>query len=224
MPKGGDRAHRGGLTESGLPVIEEGMNAEIAALEKEIYELGKKLAALRKEAEPVEVPDFTFQTQTGPVKLSALFAGKEVLFAIHNMGQACRYCTLWADGLNAFLPHLEDRFSVVLLSKDTPEAQQRFAHSRGWRFRMASHAGSTYAADQTVTPGEPDMPGIVCFVRDGTRILRKNAAEFGPGDEFCGIWPVLSLAGFDSETWTPQYSYWRKPEKKEMADGGENLR
>jgi predicted dithiol-disulfide oxidoreductase (DUF899 family) len=199
------------------------MGTEIAALEKEIYELGKKLAQLRKDAPPVEVPDFTFRTLTGPVKLSALFAGKDVLFAIHNMGQACRYCTLWADGLNAFLPHLEDRFSVVLLSKDTPEVQQRFGHSRGWRFRMASHAGSTYAADQTVTPGTPDMPGIVCFIREGDKILRKNAAEFGPGDEFCGIWPILSLAGYGEDNWTPQYSYWKKPERKDMEDGGADL-
>ena len=199
------------------------MNEEIRALENEIYEMSKKLAALRKAAEPEEVPDFTFQTLTGPVKLSSLFAGKEVLFVIHNMGQACRYCTLWADGLNAFLPHLEDRFSVVLLSKDSPEIQQRFAHSRGWRFRMASHAGSTYPADQTVTPGEPDMPGIVCFIRENSKILRKNSAEFGPGDQFCGIWPILSLAGLSDGDWIPQYSYWKRPTKEAMDDGGEGL-
>jgi predicted dithiol-disulfide oxidoreductase (DUF899 family) len=199
------------------------MNEEIRALENEIYEMSKKLAALRKAMEPEEVPDFTFQTITGPVKLSSLFAGKDVLFAIHNMGQACRYCTLWADGLNAFLPHLEDRFSVVLLSKDSPEIQQRFAHSRGWRFRMASHAGSTYPADQTVTPGEPDMPGIVCFIREGSKILRKNSAEFGPGDQFCGIWPILSLAGLSDGDWIPQYSYWKRPAKESMEDGGAEL-
>lgn len=199
------------------------MGNEIADLEKEIYELGKKLAQLRKEAAPVEVPDYSFQTLTGPVKLSDLFAGKDVLFAIHNMGQGCRYCTLWADGLNPFLPHLEDRFSVVLLSKDLPEVQQRFAHARGWRFRMASHADSTYATDETVTPGTPGMPGIVCYIREGGKILRKNRAEFGPGDEFCGIWPVLSLAGFGEDNWTPQYSYWRKPDAKDMDDGGQNV-
>jgi predicted dithiol-disulfide oxidoreductase (DUF899 family) len=200
------------------------MNEEIRALETEIHELSQKLAALRKAAEPEEVPDFTFQTLTGPVKLSALFAGKDILFAVHNMGQGCRYCTLWADGLNAFLPHLEDRFSVVLLSKDSPEIQQRFAHSRGWRFRMASHAGSTYAADQTVTPGEPDMPGIVCYLREGGKILRKNASEFGPGDEFCSIWHVLALAGYGEDNWTPQYSYWKKPDSKDMDDGGRDVR
>ena len=64
-------------------------------------------------APAVEVPAYRFQTLSGEVSLLDLFAGRDVLFAIHNMGQACRYCTLWADGLNGFLPHLEDRFAVV---------------------------------------------------------------------------------------------------------------
>lgn len=199
------------------------MNAEIQAMEQQLGELSRKLAKLRKEAPPVEVPDYSFQTLTGPVTLSSLFAGKEILFAIHNMGQGCRYCTLWADGFNGFLPHLEDRFAVVLLSKDAPEVQQRFAHSRGWRYRMASHGGGSYISEQTVGAGESNMPGIVCYQRDGSRILRRNAAGFGPGDEFCAIWPIVSLAGLDTEEWTPQYSYWKRPEPKAMDDGGQNV-
>jgi predicted dithiol-disulfide oxidoreductase (DUF899 family) len=220
LPEDPVASHR--LTPPSCTRYQSTMGSEIAALEKEIHELGKKLAQVRKDAPPIEVPDYTLQTLTGPVKLSELFARKDVLFAIHNMGQGCRYCTLWADGLNAFLPHLEDRFSVVLLSKDSPEIQQRFAHSRGWRFRMASHGLGAYAAEQTVTPGEPNMPGIVCYLREGGKILRKNAAEFGPGDEFCSIWPILSLAGFGEDNWTPQYSYWKKPAPKDMDDGGQN--
>jgi predicted dithiol-disulfide oxidoreductase (DUF899 family) len=152
-----------------------------------------------------------------------LFCGKDVLFAIHNMGQGCRYCTLWADGLNGFLPHLEDKFSVVLLSKDPPEVQQRFAHSRGWRFRMASHGGGAYISEQTVMSGEDNMPGLVCYVREKGKILRKSSVVFGPGDLFCSIWHVLSLAGIGVEDWTPQYGYWERPERSKMADGARNL-
>jgi predicted dithiol-disulfide oxidoreductase (DUF899 family) len=199
------------------------MSAEIDALEKQLGELSQKLAKLRKEAPPVEVPDYTFETLTGPVKLSALFAGSDTLFAIHNMGQGCRYCTLWADGLNGFLPHLEDRFAVVLLSKDSPELQQRFAHSRGWRYRMASHGGGLYMTEQSVIPGEGNMPGIVSYQRSGDKIVRKNRAVFGPGDEFCAIWPILTLAGLGEEEWTPQYSYWKRPDAKAMDDGGQNV-
>ena len=199
------------------------MGEEIQALEQQMMELGQKLAKLRKEAAAKEVPDYTFETLAGPVSLSSLFAEKDVLFAIHNMGQACRYCTLWADGLNGFLPHLEDRFSVVLLSKDRPELQQRFAHSRGWRFRMASHGGGAYALEQSVMAGESNYPGMVCYQRQGGKILRKNSTVWGPGDQFCSIWPILSLAGFGEDNWTPQYSYWQRPDAKDMDDGGQNV-
>jgi len=194
---------------------------EIQKLEKELYEMTLKLGELRKANPPTEVKNYHFQTLTGEVSLKDLFAGKDQLFAIHNMGQACRYCTLWADGFNSFLPHLESKFSVVLLSKDSPEIQRKFANSRGWRFQMASHGGSDYLKEQTVLPPEANMPGIVCYERKGDLIFRKNASVFGPGDEFCSLWNVLSLAGHSEESWNPQYNYWTRPEK--MEDGGQNL-
>jgi predicted dithiol-disulfide oxidoreductase (DUF899 family) len=201
------------------------MNQEIRAVEEEIGELTERLAILRRNATDTgDVPNYEFETPTGKVSLRDLFLGTQTLFAIHNMGQGCRYCTLWADGLNGFLPHLEDQFSVVVLSKDSPDVQQRFAHSRGWRFRMASHGGGAYISEQSVVPGETNMPGIVCYQKEGEKIVRKNSAVFGPGDPFCGIWHVLSLAGIGAEDWTPQYNYWNRPDPGSMDDGGRNLR
>ena len=69
---------------------------------------------------------------------------------------------------------------------------------------MASHGGGTYISEQSVVPGESNMPGIVCYQRKGANITRKNSAVFGPGDPFCGIWHVLSLADVGTEEWTPQ--------------------
>lgn len=86
---------------------------------------------------------------------------------------------------------------------------------------MVSHGGGDYIKDQTVFAGDDNMPGIVCYTRKGDQIFRKNAAHFGPGDEFCSQWNILSLAGISSEEWTPQFSYWKRPEK--MDDGGKNL-
>jgi predicted dithiol-disulfide oxidoreductase (DUF899 family) len=201
-----------------------GMNAEIVKLEEQIAELTAKVTRLRMAAsEAAEVPNYAFETATGLTDLRSLFCGKDILFAIHNMGQKCRYCTLWADGLNGFLPHLEDKFSVVLLSKDSPAEQQRFAHSRNWRFRMASHSGGPYLSEQTVTPGQENMPGMVCYTLKDGKILRKSATVFGPGDLYCSIWHVLSLAGIGEDEWTPQYSYWKRPESGVMEDGGQNL-
>ncbi len=194
---------------------------EIQQLEREIQEKIGKLNELRKNAPPVPVTNYEFKTLDGSVSLLDLFAGKDRLFAIHNMGQGCRYCMLWADGLNAFLPHLESEFAVVLLSKDSPASQRAFANSRGWRFRMASHGGGDYLREQSVVPGKDNMPGIVCYQRKGEQIVKLGAAVFGPGDLFCPIWHILSLAGIGEEQWTPQYAYWKRPQK--MDDGGLNV-
>lgn len=198
------------------------MESDIEKTEKEILELSKKLETLRKQAKPVEVKNYRLRDLRGEVSLLDLFAGREQLLAIHNMGQGCRYCTLWADGINGFLPHLEDALSVVLLSKDPPEAQRQFANSRLWRYRMASHGGGEYIRDQSVAPGGDNVPGIVCYTRSDDKIFKKSSAIFGPGDLFCSLWHILGLAGIGSEDWTPQYSYWKRPAK--LDDGGENVR
>lgn len=197
------------------------MNDEISAIEKQLFELTTKLNELRKTHSGNEIENYTFATLDGEVDLLDLFGDNDRLLVIHNMGQGCRYCTLWADGFNGFLPHLESAMSVVLVSKDSPEVQRRFANSRGWRFRLASHAGGQYIQDQNVMPDEQNAPGAVVYERNGSRIIRKNAAVFGPGDLYCSIWNLLGMAGFDAGNWTPQYNYWQRPQK--MDDGGENL-
>jgi predicted dithiol-disulfide oxidoreductase (DUF899 family) len=191
---------------------------EIRQLEQEIRQKIEQLDELRKKAVPTPVKNYEFQTLDGSVMLRNLFAHKTTLFAIHNMGQGCRYCTLWADGLNAFLPHLEDEFAVVLLSKDPPPVQRAFANSRGWRFRMASHGGGDYIREQSVVSGENNMPGMVCYQRQGDQVFKKNDFVFGPGDLYCAIWHILSMAGIGEDGWTPQYAYWKRPQK--MDDGG----
>ena len=190
----------------------------IEQLEREIQERIARLAALRKQAVPTPVRDYTFATLDGKVSLRDLFAGRDKLLAIHNMGQGCRYCTLWADGFNAFLPHLEHACSVVLLSKDPPETQRAFALSRGWRFRMASHGGGDYINEQTACPGHDNAPGVVAYVLHDGRPARLNATTFGPGDAYCPLWPMLSLLGMGEKDFTPQYAYWKRPQK--LDDGG----
>jgi predicted dithiol-disulfide oxidoreductase (DUF899 family) len=190
----------------------------IIELERNIGELIAELNALRKTNPGTPVPNYTFATLTGQVTLLELFGGKDKLLAIHNMGQGCRYCTLWADGLNGLLAHLESALSVVLLSKDPPEVQRRFANARGWQFRLASHGGGAYIREQSVVNGDENFPGAVVYERDGDAILRKNSCVFGPGDLYCAMWSLLGLAGLGEDEWTPQYTYWKRP--VELDDGG----
>ena len=196
-------------------------NPEITETEKQIYELSKKLGELRRASKGEEVPNYKFQTLEGDVSLLDLFGERDKLLLIQNMGQACRYCTLWADGFNGILMHLESAMSGVLVSKDDPETQRRFAASRDWKYRLASHGGGEYIREQTVMADMENMPGAVLYERDGDRVLRKNDCIFGPGDLYSSHWHMLGLAGLGDDNWTPQFSYWSRPQK--MEDGGANL-
>lgn len=195
--------------------------SEAEKLEAEIMEKAQTLAALRKAEPPVEVKDYAFETLTGETTLSKLFACRDRLLAIHNMGQGCRYCTLWADGLNGLVTHLEDAMAVVLLSKDPPETQRRLAQDRGWRFRMASHGGGDYMTDQCKMAGYDNCPGAAVYERRDGKMFRRGRAGFGPGDLYSPIWHLLALGGLGEADWTPQFHYWRRPQK--MEDGGANL-
>ena len=196
-------------------------DTDISKLEQQIFELTTKLNELRKSNGGDEVRNYAFATINGDTDLLSMFGDKKQLLLIHNMGQGCRYCTLWADGFNGFLKHLESVMSVVLVSKDSPELQRQFANSREWRFRLASHGGGEYIREQTLMEGTENMPGAVVYDRDGDKITRKNTCVFGPGDIYCSMWSLLGLAGLSESDWTPQYAYWKRPEK--MDDGGENL-
>lgn len=194
---------------------------EIVELEQQIHVMIGKLNELRKANPGTRVRNYPFTTLSGETTLFDLFGDKDKLLLIHNMGQACRYCTLWADGFNGLVAHLESAMSVVLVSKDAPEIQRRFANSRGWKFRLASHGGGEYIREQTAMEGSDNMPGAVFYERDGDAIYRKNDCVFGPGDIYCSMWSLLGLAGLGEAEWTPQYNYWRRPEK--LEDGGENI-
>ncbi|MFC1572881.1 DUF899 family protein [Candidatus Eisenbacteria bacterium] len=194
---------------------------EIRRLEKQIGEQIVELNKLRKAHRGAEVRNYTFATLEGESALLDLFGDKDKLLMIHNMGQGCRYCTLWGDGFNGLLAHLESAMSVVLVSKDPPETQRRFANSRGWRFRLASHGGGDYIREQTTMEGSNNMPGAVVYQRDGDRIMRKNDCVFGPGDLYCSLWSLLGLGGLGEDEWTPQYVYWSRPQK--LEDGGKNV-
>lgn len=194
---------------------------KINELQKQIFDLKQQLNIQLAANPATAVKDYRFKTLEGIVSLNDLFAQQDKLLLIHNMGQGCRYCTLWADGFNGFLPHLESAMSVVLVSKDTPEVQRDFANSRGWRFRLASHGGGDYIQEQTVMDGENNMPGVVVYEKQDNTIVRKNSAVFGPGDSYCSMWDLIGLAGLSESSWTPQYRYWQRPDK--MEDGGQNL-
>jgi len=185
------------------------IDGKIGDIEGEIVELKKKLAEIRKQRPREEVQNYTFKTPSGEVTLSDLFQGKDDLILIHNMGQSCRHCTLWADGFTGLAQHLQDRAGFVLTSPDSPEAQKKFAESRNWNFPIASAEGTTFPKDMGFEPEPGEFwPGVSAFYKDPDgRIYRTGKASFGGGDDFCAVWPMLDLLQDGSNGWVPQYRY-----------------
>ena len=188
----------------------EATTTRIVELEKEILEKKKELAELRRAEPRQAVQDYAFETPTGSVKLSELFEGRTDLLVIHNMGQACRYCMLWADGFNGVLPHLENRTAVVMVNPDPVDQQQRFAMERGWHFRIVRDATGDFSKAMGMHGEEPGSfwPGGSGFTLadDGT-IQRVASAPFGEGDDFCATWHLLDLLADGWNKWEPRYRY-----------------
>jgi predicted dithiol-disulfide oxidoreductase (DUF899 family) len=183
-------------------------SAKLAEFRGEIAAIRKKMHEAQAGVEPEEVADYQLATSQGTVRLSELFGGKTDLIFVHNMGTTCPNCTLWADGLNGIYHHLADRAAVVVSSPDPPEVQQRFAASRGWKFPMVSHRGTTFAEDMGYRSKDDGwLPGISVFKRDGKRIVRVSDATFEPGDDFCTLWHILDLLPGGAGDWTAKVVY-----------------
>jgi len=179
----------------------------LAHYRQQIAELRSKMRELQQYVEPEEVSDYEFSTTDGKVRLSELFGEKEYLFVIHNMGAGCRYCTLWADGFNGILPHIENRAAFAVASPDEPAAQQKFKAARGWRFRMVSYRDTGFARDMGYHSDNGSLPGVSVFRKRGQRIYRVSDANFQPGDDFCTIWQFFDLLPQGANDWQPQYKY-----------------
>jgi len=174
---------------------------------KEITDLRKKIRSLQSDHAPEPVQDYEFATSDGGVLLSELFGDKDTLFVIHNMGASCPSCTLWADGFNGVIDHLEDRAAFVVSSPDLPDQQKKFAASRNWRFRMISHANTSFADDMGYKWESGWGPGVSVFKKSEDGLVRVADADFDAGDDFCAVWHLMDLIPEGSAGWEPKYSY-----------------
>ncbi|MEC9372776.1 MAG: DUF899 family protein [Planctomycetota bacterium] len=185
------------------------MPDEIAMLEQQIASLKKKRTELLRKAAAQPVENYRLKRPDGAsVALADLFGDKRDLLLIHNMGRGCAYCTLWADGFNSHYPYYADRAAFVLASPDEPATLTEFSASRGWRFPTVSIHGSTIAKDLGFEP-EPGKfwPGVSALRKDDNGSIRRSGmSHFGPGDDFCPVWPMFDLLEEGPNDWAPRYN------------------
>lgn len=182
--------------------MQKQLEQELAAKWEELQRVAGEFNALSAKAGAMDVPDYTFLDFNGqPVKLSDAFGEHEQMVLVHNMGFACPYCTLWADGFNGMWKHFESgkfgtRAKFLLVSNDTPQQQRKGAEMRGWSLPMLSCHGTTFFADLGFVGDKPEdwQPGISTLQKhpDG-RLTRHACAEFGPGDLYCSLWHLFNL-------------------------------
>lgn len=175
-----------------MPVL---TNPEIENLEKEIAQKKKELAKMRLDLPPVTIEDYTFNRRTGEkVKLSDLFEGHPYLVLIHNMGQSCKYCTMWANGFEGIYKHFSDKAGFVLVNNDSIDTQTAFAEKQGWTFPMVSAVETNFVDDLGFKGEKSLQPGVSTLRKDSNGKIQLLAqAMFGPGDDFCSVWHFYDM-------------------------------
>ncbi len=156
----------------------------------------KMIKVLSKLGKIDDVTDYELKDWNGnPIKLSAIFGNKNDLVLVHNMGKACSYCTLWADGFNGTQYFTEKQAGFVVVSPDPPDVQKEFALSRGWKFRMYSGHESPFIRDMGYQTEKGDYwPGVSVFHKDENGKISRVAKDFfGPGDFYCSVFHFLDL-------------------------------
>jgi predicted dithiol-disulfide oxidoreductase (DUF899 family) len=182
---------------------------KIESLEKKMMETKKQLALMRAQQHHALMQNYTFLNQSNEtVSLSELFGEKDELIMPFNMGKKCSYCTLWADGYNGLINHLEDRAAFVVVSPDSPEIQQEFASSRNWTFTLVSSQNMDFYKEMDMLGKDGTWPGVVTFIKnENGDIFRYAKSFFVPGDNFCAMRDFNDLLPIQKETWAPKYTY-----------------
>jgi predicted dithiol-disulfide oxidoreductase (DUF899 family) len=192
---------------------QQDVRKQISDLDQELMQKREKLTQLRLKLPSEEVKDHALKNWDGKsVKLSQLFGKHDELIVIHNMGASCAYCTLWADGFNGIVDHLNDRAAFVVVTPDAPSAQKKFAESRGWRFKMLSNEGSNFIQEMGFVKVEDGknhwQPGFSTFHKDAAgKITRVAYDYFGPGDVYSSPWHLFALLKKGVNNWEPKYHY-----------------
>ncbi len=182
---------------------------EITSLHEEIQAMQKTLIELKKMRNGEEVQNYTFKDVNGKnVQFFDLFADKDELLIIHNMGKSCVYCTLWADGFRGFAEHLSNRVNWALVSPDEHSTMAEFASSRNWNYPVLSSNGNSFKKDMGFENEEGAVyPGYSTFEKRDGKVYHTAFDWFGPGDLYAPIWHMLDMLPKGQNKWAPKYIY-----------------
>lgn len=138
---------------------------ELRRAEVDLMRQSEEVAALRRRLPPgTPVEDYAFvegpssldegDDPVTPVRLSELFSAPDRALVVQHVmygkrqTSPCPMCTMWVDGLDAVLPHIEQRADYVVVSAADPVSLRAHARARSWRnVRLLSCGDSTFQYD-----------------------------------------------------------------------------
>jgi predicted dithiol-disulfide oxidoreductase (DUF899 family) len=173
-----------------------------------------EMADLERQLGGQDLQDHELSRNDGSrVRLSEMFGEHKQMVLVHNMGFACTYCTLWAEGFNGYFRHIEsgqygNKAKFLLVSNDRPDQQLAGAAQRGWNFDMLSCRDTGLSAElgyQTEHEGQVHYhPGMVIVEKLDNGTLRRHLqTSFGPGDSFMGLFHMFArLPQLEGEPYT----------------------
>jgi predicted dithiol-disulfide oxidoreductase (DUF899 family) len=208
---------------------------ELRLAEVDLMRHREKVAALRRDL-PVGtvVEDYAFlegprtladgDAPVTTVRLRELFSGPDravvVYHAMYGKRQTtpCPMCTMWVDGLNGVVRHLQQNVDFVVASAADPAALRAHGRDRGWdNVRLLSCGDSTFQydlgaededgeQDSTVSVFVLDEQGRPRHVYSGHPRMADDIQQRGI-DLFSPVWHVLDLTPQGRGEWFADLDY-----------------
>ena len=72
---------------------------------------------------------------------------------------------------------------------------------------MVSAANNSFTKDMGMGTAQEPIPGVSAFVKENGKIFRVGKDKFGPGDNYCIVWPFLDLLKNGADGWEPKFKY-----------------
>ena len=131
--------------------------------------------------------------------------------------QFCPMCTMWADGYDGVVPHLEQNLNFGVVVAGDLAAMRGYARGRGWRHLRLLSAGTSSFKRDLGTEGEDggQQPGVSVFTRDDDGRVRHfytggasmDATHLRGMDLLSPVWNFLDLTPAGRGEWFPSGAY-----------------
>jgi len=158
------------------------------------------------------------------VRLSELFTGQHRSLVVYQFmfgklqTSPCPMCTMWIDGFNGIVRHLEPNLDFVVAAAAEPAVLRQHARNRGWRnLRLLSCGDSTFKydldsedadgnQDSTVSVFTKDHSGAVRHVYTAHPRMADDIDQRGI-DLLCPVWHIMDLTREGRDDWYAELEY-----------------